>query len=288
MKALPVIMLCMVGAGLVVLTACSAVPSPWSSANLLPHDRLAHAQIIQARTMGLHTLTAVLAMTFTGEHQQRTFDMIVNYDATEKMRFTAFKELGLTARPIFDLLFVGDRYRLEVQQDAEVWTYQGPVSQFLRDHPPFWAFLVIGEAFFLPGFDGFGHLPVFDDGTPSQFRTLLKSGATAQWFTKADTLEITKAHIHAQAEQHTISYTLQYSDYRTIDTYEIPGRVTLTDPQLRVTTRALLKQVEINVPLVPGVFDLSCLPKRWLPAANIGQGAPQCGCRPLPVMTHIV
>ena len=286
MQPLSVISLYMVGTGLLLLTACSVVSLPSPATSLLPHDRLAHAQIIQARTTGLHTLTAVLAMTLTGEHQQRTFDMIVNYDATEKMRFTAFKELGLTARPIFDLLFVGDRYRLEIQGDTEARTYQGPVSQYLRDHPPFWAFLVIGEAFFLPGFDGFGNPPVFDDGTPSRFITRLKSGATAQWFTKADTLEITKARIHAKAEQQTVSYTLQYSDYRNIDTYDIPGRVTLTDPQLRVTTRALLKQVEINVPLVPGIFDLSCLPRRWLPAANVGQGAPRCGCCPLP-MTRI-
>lgn len=287
MKPLPVISLCMVGAGLWVLTACSSVPSPSPSPRLMPRDRIARAQIIQSRTTGLHTLTAVLTMAFPGENQQRTFDMIVNYDAAEKMRFTAFKDVGLSARPIFDLLFVGNRYRLEVHEGTEARTEQGPVSQFLRDHPPFRAFLVIGEAFFLPGFDGFGNPPVFDDGTPARFITRLKSGASAQWFTKADSLEITKARIRANAEQKTVSYTLQYSDYRQIDTYSIPGRVTLTDPQLGLTTRALLKQVEINVPLAPGVFDLSCLPKRWLLASNVGQGALRCGCRPLPV-TRIV
>jgi hypothetical protein len=226
-------------------------------------------------------------MAFTGEHQQRTFDMIVNYDATEKMRFTAFKELGLSANPIFDLILVGERYRLEVQEDTAVRTYQGPVAQFFRDHPSFRAFLVIGEGFFLPGFDGFGNPPVFNDATASRFTTRLKSGALAQWFTKDDSLEITKARIQAKTAQQTVSYTLQYSDYRHIGIYAIPGLVTLTDPQLRLTTRALLKQVEINMPLVPGVFDLSWLPKSWRPAVNAILEAPRCGSRPFPMTRSV-
>lgn len=270
MKPPPVLSFCMVGTVLLILTACSAVPSPSPFPVLAPVDRAERAQIMQSRTTGLHTLSAVLGMAFTGKNQQRTFEMIVNYDAAEKMRFTAFKDLGLSARPIFDLLLVAERYRLEVQEDTGTRTYQGPVSQLLRDHPPFRAFLVIGEAFFLPGFDGFGNPPVFMDAIASQFTTRLKSGALAQWFTKTDTLEITKAHIRARAEQNAIDYILQYSDYRKIDTYYLPGQVILMDPQLRVTTQALLKQVEINMPLVPGVFDLSFLPKRRLPTSPVG------------------
>jgi hypothetical protein len=217
--------------------------------------------------MGLKTLAAVLAMTFTGGKQQDTFDMIVNYDATGKMRFTAFKDVGFNTRPIFDLLFAGRRYRLETHDAAGVRTHQGSVARFAHNHPPFRAFLIVGEAFFLPGFDGRGELPVFSNTTASRFTTRLKSGATARWSARPDTLEITKARIAVDEDgQSTTAFVLQYGDYRQVEAYYLPGRVTLLEPRLGSTTQARLKQVEVNMPLVPGVFDFPATLKEQLPA----------------------
>jgi hypothetical protein len=196
-------------------------------------------------------------MTFTGGQQHDTFDMIVNYDATGKMRFTALKDLGFTTRPIFDLLFAGAQYRLETHDEAGGHIHQGSVAQFVQQHAPLRVFLIVGEAFFLPGFDGRGELPVWRTATASRFTTRLKSGATAQWCVRPDTLEITRVRIEAGTDgQDATTFFLRYSDYRQVETYYLPGRVTLRDPRFGSTTQALLKQVEVNMPLVPGIFDL--------------------------------
>jgi hypothetical protein len=226
-----------------------------------PRSQAEKAQILQARTTGIRTLAAVLAMSFTGAKQQRTFDMVVNYDASGSMRFTALKDVGLSTSPVFDLLFAGERYSLELHDETGTRTHQGGVAQFVHDQPAFSAFLIIGEAFFLPGFDGRGNPPVFTNTAASRFTTRLRSGAKAQWFANPETLEVTRARI-----DDSVAFDLRYGDYRRVEAYYLPGRVTLIAPRLNVTTQALLKQVEINMPLAPGIFDL--------PAAGQGQSAP--------------
>src|SRR5262245_43500979 len=127
--------------------ACASVHSPSPFPVLGPLSRAEKAQLLQARTTDVHTLAAVLAMSFTAAEQQRTFDMVVNYDASNRMRFTAFKDVELSTSPIFDLLFAGERYSLELHDAPETRIHQGEVAQFVHDQPAFSAFLVIGEAF---------------------------------------------------------------------------------------------------------------------------------------------
>jgi hypothetical protein len=240
------------------LMACTSLPSP-SPATTSPFPPLGpltpaeKAQVIHARTAGLQTLAAVVAMSVSGPAQPRTFEMIVNYEASGNMRFTALKDLFISTRPIFDLLFVGERYYLTLHEDTGPHAYQGAVAHFVRDHPAFRVFLLVGEAFFLPGFDSRGQTPVFQG--MSRCITRLRSGAKAEWFIRTETLEITKARVTWQQSRPPASFHLQYRDYRKIGAYYIPARLTLRDRQLSITTQALLKQIDINGPLAPGTFD---------------------------------
>ena len=269
MRGVAVVQLWTVGTVLLSLTACASSPSmsPFPTLGTLsPADK---AQLIRSRTIGLQTLAAVLAMTSTAGKRHHTFDMIVNYDVAGQMRFSAFKDLGFNTQPIFDLRFAGERYLLETHDEAGAHTHQGSVAQFVRDHAPFGAFLVVGEAFFLPGFDGSGNLPVFSTATASRFTTRLKSGALAQWFAKSDTLEITRARIiEGDGGPGSAVFLLQYGDYRQVEAYSLPGHVTLLDPSLGATTQALLKQVEVNMPLAPGIFDMPSPPTAPLRAPH--------------------
>jgi hypothetical protein len=247
------------GAVFLTLTACASLPSTSLFPTLSASSQAEKAQIIRSRTTGLRTLTAVLMVAFSGRERQGTFEMVVNYNASGKMRFTAFKDLMLSSRPIFDLIFARERYILAIHDTAGARMRQGNVAQFVQDNPEFRAFLVVGEAFFLPGFDGFGKPPVFKNTAASQFTTRLKSGFKAQWFAKPDTLEITKARLDGDGEQEPVSFLLEYSDYRRIEAYYIPGRVTLIDPHRGFITRTLIQQVEINMPLAEGIFDISSI-----------------------------
>jgi hypothetical protein len=222
-------------------------------------DLARRAQVVQARTVGIHTLTGVLTIEFSGLERRGTFDMIVNYHAAGHLRFSAFKDLLISTRPVFDLLLTNEMYRLEVYDAGQVRRAQGEASQFALQHPQFQAFYTIGEGFFLPGFDALGRPPRFTNRAASEFVTRLKSGAVARWSAKAETLEITSAQIE--------TWSIQYGDYRQMGPYSIPGLVILTDVAQGTTSRAVLKRIDINAPLAPGVFDISLAPGRPLSQA---------------------
>jgi hypothetical protein len=234
---------------------------------------------VRARTTGLRTLTALLTVAFSGRERQGTFDMVMHYAAADKMRFTAFKDLAFSTRPIFDLVFVGDQYHVTMQDQGERHVYQGQVARFAQDMPALRVFLLVAEAFFLPGFDSFGNPPVFIDAATPQFTTRLNHGVTAHWFARPDNLEVIHARLDWVSPRGRISYFLEYSDYRQLEAYHIPGRVTLREPQDGFVTRTVVKQVDINLPLPAEAFDVSAAG----PVHPYRQRQALCHAQPQPV-----
>jgi hypothetical protein len=213
-------------------------------------------RVVQSRTTGLQTLTAVIAVSYTLGKRQGTFDMVVNYAASGTLRFTAFKDTLLNTQVLFDLLLAERMYHLRVQEDAAVRTSQGPVEQFVTEHPTFRAFFVMGEAFFLPGFDSRGRPPTIN-AAGARFTTQLTSGATARWFARRDTLEITHACVTWPTEQGPVPLQLRYQDYRQMAGYDMPYHVTLRDRRLGFTAESAVKQMDINVPLPQDAFVMT-------------------------------
>ena len=245
--------------GLVLMSCTSLPPAPPSLSPFTPLGTLspaARAQVIQSRTSGLQTLTAVLAVSYTVGKHRGTFDKIVNYAAPGSVRFTALKDMLLSTQVLFDLLFTGETYRLLVHDDKGEQISQGPVTQFAPAYPTFRTFFVVGEAFFLPGFDGQGQPPGFN-AAGTHLTTRLRSGVRARWLSRPDTLEITQACLTWQTDEETVPLRLRYEDHRHVDTYYIPYRVTLRDRRLGFTAQSVVKSVEINAPLAPGAFDFT-------------------------------
>ncbi len=242
------------------LMSCTALQHPSSSPSSFPlvgtlsaADR---AQVIQSRTTGVQTLTAVLAVSYTVGKQRGTFDLIVNYAASGSVRFTALKDMLLSAPVLFDLLFAGETYRLLVHDDKGEQRSQGTVTQFAQAYPTFRTFFVVGEAFFLPGFDGQGQPPRFN-AAGTRLTTRLRSGVRARWLSRPDTLEITQACLTWHTEEETVPLRLRYEDYRHVEAYYLPYRVTLRDRRLGFTAQSVVKSVEINTLLAPGAFDFT-------------------------------
>jgi hypothetical protein len=250
---------CMAALAGLCLLSCTALQHTPSSPSSLPLVQAlspaARAQVIQSRTTGLQTLTAVLAVSYTLGKQGGAFDMIVNYAASGSVRFTALKDMLLSTQVLFDVLFTGETYRLLIHDDRGARLSQGTVTQFVQAQPTFRTFFVVGEAFFLPGFDGQGQPPRFN-AAGTRLTTRLRSGAKARWWSRPDTLEITQACLTWQTEEHTIPLRLHYADYRPVEAYYIPYRVTVRDPRLKFTAQSVVKSVEINAPLAPGVFEV--------------------------------
>src|SRR5919199_1010839 len=113
------------------LVSCAALQqTPSSPSPFPPVGTLAtaeRARVIQSRTTGVQTLTAVLAVSYTVGKHRGTFDMIVNYAALGSVRFTALKDMLLSTQVLFDVLFTGETYRLLVHDDKGEQRSQGPV-----------------------------------------------------------------------------------------------------------------------------------------------------------------
>src|SRR5712691_12678305 len=210
------------------LMSCTALQHPPSSPSSFPPlgtlSPAARAQVIQSRTTGVQTLTAVLAVSYTLGRHRGTFDMIVNYAAPGSVRFTALKDMLLSTQVLFDLLFTGETYRLLVHDDKGGQISQGTVTQFAQAYPTFRTFFLVGEAFFLPGFDGQGQPPRFN-AAGTRLTTRLRSGVRASWLSRPDTLEITQACLTWQMEEETIPLMLHYQDYHLVAAYYIPHQV---------------------------------------------------------------
>ena len=247
----------LVGLGLVSCTALQPLSSSPSSFPLVGTlSATERAQVIASRTTGLQTLTAVLAVSYTVGKQHGTFDMIVNYAAPGSMRFTALKDMLLSTQVLFDLLFTGETYRLLVRDDKGGQISQGTSAQLVQAYPTFRSFFLVGEAFFLPGFDGQGQPPRFN-AAGTRLTTRLRSGVRARWLSRPDTLEISQACLTWQTKEETVLLRLRYEDYHHVNTYYIPYRVTLRDRRLGFTAQSVVKSVEINAPLAPGAFDFT-------------------------------
>lgn len=236
------------------LPLASLPPSPFPVLGTLAPA--ARAQVVQTRATGVQTLTATLAVSYTVGKQRGTFDMVVNYAAPDVLRFTAFKDTLLRTQILFDLLLTRETYHFYIHDDAGERTQQGMVGQFAYAYPTFRTFFLLGEAFFLPGFDARGQPPKIN-ATGTRLTTTLRSGVSARWFARADTLAITQACFLWQTEEGTIRLGLHYQDYRQVGTYYTPHRVTVLDRRVGFTAQSVVKAVEINVPLAPGAFDVT-------------------------------
>jgi hypothetical protein len=130
------------------------------------------------------------------------------------------------------------------------------VAQLASTYPTFRAFFAVGEAFFLPGFDGERQPPRFN-ATGTRLQTTLRSGVKARWWSRKDTLEITQACLTWRTEEETVPLMLRYQDYHFVAAYYIPHQVTLRDRLLGFTAQSIVKDVAINTPLAPGAFDFT-------------------------------
>ncbi|MGE3539702.1 MAG: hypothetical protein AB7N91_20015 [Candidatus Tectimicrobiota bacterium] len=214
------------------------------------------AQLVRARTARVQTLTAVLAVSYTLATQRGAFDLVVNYAAPDRLRFTALKDTLLSTQILFDVLLSPEGYRLAVRDATGDHTTQGSLEQFVREHPTLRAFFLLGEAFFVPGVDGQGRPPLVNEAA-TRLHTQLRSGARARWSARPETLEITEACLRWQSAEDMVTLQLSYRDYRPIEEVYLPYRVYLSDRRLGFAAQSVVKAVDLNLPLVPGVFELT-------------------------------
>lgn len=243
-----------------LLLSCAAVPhtavAPSPLPTLGPLSTAERAAVLQARTTGLTTLTALLAVSYTVGPQRGTFAMVVNYATAQGLRFTAFRDSLLQTQVLFDILLTPTTYRLHTAEASGPQTQQGAVADFARAYPAWRTFLIVGEAFFLPGLAQAG-TPRTVNRAGTRLRTHLPSGVQVAWRLRPETLEITQGCFTWPPVVDTARVLVHYQDYRPVGETYLPHRVSIRDPQQGFNAEAAVTMLTLNEPLAAGVLELT-------------------------------
>jgi hypothetical protein len=241
----------------VALTAAALAgccgPDPAAFPPVAAGDDAAVVAVVGSRASALSSLQAVVAMAFDGPEFSGTFDLVVSYTrAPRRIRHTAFKDLVVTDRDIFDLAFTPDGFRSAYRPRGAERTERkrGPLSGFPAALPELAGFYWAGEALFLPA-AGEGLRVVERTAEAVLLESRLATGARVLWTLDPATLQVRRAAVLAPDGRRI---ALRYRDYRQAGSTAIPGAVRFHDPQAGTTITVQLKQLDVDPPLGPADF----------------------------------
>jgi len=243
-----------VGLGLLVACAagCGSVPvSPFPVVG--PLDDAATVAVLRSRTAAVHSAYALLSMAFDSPDRSGTVDAAVNWRAPHELRVTAFKDLVLTTRDVFDLLLGAQEYALEFSEDDDgAGRDQGPLADFPQAQPEFAGFYWAGEALLLGGAVHDVGCVVRRDGETVEVAATLRNGAPVTWVLASDTLTPRSGRIQAPGGR---VLTLRYLGWTQVGGHFLPHSVELDDPSAEFSVRFEAVELEVNVELDPTVFE---------------------------------
>jgi len=219
---------------------------------------------LRSRTDAVRSLQAVLSITYESSEFEGTFSAVCNYQAPRRMRITAFKDIVIGTRPIFDMLFTEKEYAIDVAEMKGTKAVHdlGKLKDFPAKHPRFASFYWAGEAIFLPGLlspdasVAFPYRSAPNDATRRDpwretVKGKLPTGAEILWYLDTRRLEILWGYLTAEPATDSI---VSYSAYRADQGAFIPTRVILCDgPKMTVTCK--VEDLEVNIPLDPSIFS---------------------------------
>jgi len=249
---------------------CGTLPSPFPVIGPLPEGEA--ARVLDARARAVRSVYAVVRVSIDGQEFSGTFDVASSFQWPDRLRMSAFKDVLLGTRSIFDLAFKDGAYAFVLQAEEKAELRRGVLDRFPDENPRMAALFWMREALFLPGSSlgdpGVQGVRVIDPGsptTPGRAESLISSGARAEWIFDPATLEVRNARIHPLGDAGPIAIT--YGGYRAVSGAFIPGDVRIEDPQEGFLMRAILRDLELNPDLDPSAFDIEA-------PAGMKQGTP--------------
>ncbi len=127
----------------------------WPFPQVQAADDTSVLTVLRERTRSPGSLYAELWMSFESAEQGGVFDVVVLYDGADRLRMTAFRDLALSTRDIFDLVITGESYELALWGEEEGASgperHAGSLADLSSVHRGYLAFAFLREGFFLPG-----------------------------------------------------------------------------------------------------------------------------------------
>jgi hypothetical protein len=211
--------------------------------------------VLRSRTEGVRSLYAELAMAFEGGGESGVFDVVVHYRRPGWFRLTAFRDLVVSSRGIFDLVLTPERFALVIEEPDGPRTEAGPAAGLPAVNKGFRAFAYLREALFLPGAATEGEAAAVErreDGVLVRGRS--PGGVDVVWRLEPATLGVESGEAPHPGEAAPIR--IDYESYRAAGGVFLPERFTLEDPGAGISIRGVLEEVELDPALGDDVFVL--------------------------------
>ncbi len=199
--------------------------------------------VLRNRVAGIESLYAELTMASEGGERRGVFDTIVYYHAPHSLRITAFRDLLVSTRDVFDLALSENRYVLRLDEGEER-VHRGATSDLGSVGEGFDVFQLLGERVFLPGLVSDSEstmLEARDDGVSV---TVSLAAGEVTWKADARTLGIRTATV--KGTDGAARVEIEYLSYRRVGDVYLPERFRLVETSGGFSLYGLLRYVEVN------------------------------------------
>jgi len=242
------------GIAVLLLTSCGSREKRWPFPRVEARDDAAILATIADRTSGIDTLYAELTMSFETRERSAVLTSVVNYRAPDVIRMSAFKDILIVSRSLFDFLIVGGRFVALIEGEKGPERREGSLEDLERIHPGFRAMGALREAMFLPGRMPAGAAARIER-SPGRItlHTTTPSGHPVSWRLDPDTLGVLEGEVSFGGAGPPA--TVVYDSYRPAGRAFVPERFRLDDPGAGVVLEGLLEDLEVNPELDPALFD---------------------------------
>ncbi len=192
------------------------------------------------------TLYAELAMGFRSPERDASTSAVLRYRAPDTLRLTAFVDVVLDTRPVFDLVIDGGRYTFVVHEDgaAAPHTETGETNRLAEIQPMLAGFHWTREGLFFPGAGVVANAEVGREGTGMYtVEGGLSTGARATWVVDGASLDVVRARVHARGE----TFEIEYAEHGELAGRRLPRRTTLVDKRRKIAVTAVVSALELEV-----------------------------------------
>ena len=240
-----------------LLAGCGSREKRWPFPKVEARDDAAILATLADRTSGIESLYAELAMSFETTERSAVFTAVVNYKAPDRIRMSAFKDILIASRSIFEFLLIGNRFITVFEGGNGLERQEGSLEDVDSVQPGFRAMIALREAMFLPGKVQPG-APARIHRAPGRItlQTVTASGHAVRWELDPDTLGVLSGQVSFDGRE---PVTVRYESYRPAGKLYVPERFRLSDPGGGIVVEGWLEDLEVNPELDPGIFDPAAL-----------------------------
>lgn len=250
--------------GLVVLglllAGCHAPLRSWPFPPARAEDLPGAASILRERVSDIGSLYALLAFSFDVAGEGGVFEAAVRYRSPGTLRMTAFKDLLVQTRPVFDLVLAQGRYSLTLETPEGPRQSAGSDSELATDTSGFRAIALFREALFLPGLGAGGAPRIVADSKALEVQGTTPAGVPIVWRLDPATLGVEEARLLGTAAP----VVARYWSYRAVGGRFLPEAFELRDEAARVRVEGSLVELELNPALEADAFEAPGL-EGWTP-----------------------